>query len=242
LKQSFMQRKHNPKSAYRVHPNGGGLKHKSSTVNASAWVAPDARIGARARVCGGARIGPKSKIGKRVSIYADVTIGTNVAVGRGTEILCGARIGDGAVVGGKVFAGFNAIIEAGARIPDKAIVAGVPVPVIPDVYRRIWEGTQAGVGLDLYSNSMPNSRDFAQWAVHVAGEAGRKLEENMDENYYLAASLIFRASRPDLPEPSENMSLADALEELKRRAESEPPRGNRGVDGSTATSAENLGG
>ena len=91
---------------------------------------------------------------------------------------------------------------AGANLSD---AIGLPsAPVVPHIDNAILAAIEAGGTLDMadwHANDNPcgTTHCRAGWAVHLAGEAGYKLEQQLGPN--AAGALIYAASRPGQPVP-----------------------------------------
>ena len=67
------------------------------------------------------------------------------------------------------------------------------MPVIPDIHQRVYEAVSQPGALRMDSwHTCETTHCRAGWVVHLAGDAGRKLEEF--HNTELAAMLIYKAS------------------------------------------------
>lgn len=92
------------------------------------------------------------------------------------------------------------------------------IPVIADIDRRIYEAASAPNALDMRDwHTCGTTHCRAGWAVHLAGDAGYALERF--HNTALAAQLIYRASGSPISPVRFYDSDAEALEDMKRRAE-----------------------
>lgn len=117
-----------------------------------------------------------------------------------------ARLG-GANLRGAVLR--DARLDGALGLPD--------APVVPNIDADILAELEAGGKLDMSSwHSCATTHCRAGWAVVLAGEAGRKLEEATST--YLAGYLIYKASRPDVPPPDFFATNEEAMKDLKRCA------------------------
>jgi hypothetical protein len=105
----------------------------------------------------------------------------------------------------------------GAILPDG-------VPVIDNIDLTIYKAiTTDGVlnqfVFDVMSwhSDCGTSHCRAGWAIHLAGEKGKDLEERLGPN--CAGALIYAASRPDLPVPNFYLYRNDAFADIKACAE-----------------------
>jgi UDP-3-O-[3-hydroxymyristoyl] glucosamine N-acyltransferase len=99
--------------------------HAEPGIHPSALVAPDAVIGAGARIGPFCVIGPKAKIGAGTIILSHVTIGAEASLGENCMIHPGARIGERVVLGHRVVLQNNASIGADGFSFVTPEVAGV---------------------------------------------------------------------------------------------------------------------
>jgi len=93
-----------------------------------------------------------------------------------------------------------------------------PVPVVPDIDKQILAAVTANPELfDMGSwhgeASCGTAHCRAGWAITLAGEAGKKLEQEVGSA--CAGSLIYAASRPDKPIPNFYDTTENALADLK---------------------------
>ena len=102
---------------------------------------------------------------------------------------------------------------------DLSGTAGLPAaPVIPDIDAAILAAIEAdGCSLAMREwHTCGTTHCRAGWAIHLAGEAGAALEEQLGPS--VAGALIYTASRPDQPVPDWFASDAQALADLRRCA------------------------
>ena len=87
-------------------------------------------------------------------------------------------------------------ILRGANLPFDA-----EIPVIENIDRKILDAvTAAGCSLDMSRwHTCATTHCRAGWAIHLAGEPGRRLEQRYGSG--VAGSLIYAKSRPDKPVP-----------------------------------------
>lgn len=107
-----------------------------------------------------------------------------------------------------------------AALIDKNDGLGVPeIPVIENIHQQIYAAVSAQPGsLNMSSwHTCETTHCRAGWVVHLAGDAGAKLEEF--HNTDLAARLIYRASGFDINPARFHDSNEDALADMKRLAE-----------------------
>ena len=100
------------------------------------------------------------------------------------------------------------------------------IPVLPHIDATILRAIeQPGCSLDMSTWHMCETTHCrAGWTVHLAGKRGRELEKQFGTPR--AASLIYRASRPDKPAPHWYATTKRALEDLRRCAAEDPlPQG-----------------
>jgi uncharacterized protein YjbI with pentapeptide repeats len=91
-------------------------------------------------------------------------------------------------------------------------------PVILNIDARILAAIENGGTLDMQDwHKCETTHCRAGWAIHLAGEAGTKLEQQFGAAN--AGALIYQASRPGVPIPDFHCSTEDALADLKRCAE-----------------------
>ena len=134
--------------------------------------------------------------------------------------LTGARL-DGAWLTRAALTGANlagAVLTSawldGANLPEG-------VPVVPHIDAAILAAIEDGGMLDMEDwHTCDTTHCQAGWAVVMAGETGRKLEERLGTN--AAAALIYAASRPGKPVPDWYASTANALADLRAGAANDP--------------------
>jgi hypothetical protein len=94
-----------------------------------------------------------------------------------------------------------------------------PVPKIENIHQRIFDAVSAPKALDMRDWHTCNTTHCrAGWVVHLAGEAGYALERF--HNTALAAQLIYRASGYDINPGRFFDNNANALEDMRKLAES----------------------
>lgn len=103
-------------------------------------------------------------------------------------------------------------------IGEKVPVADIPR--IPDIHKTVYAAaTKTSRSLDMSDwHSCKSTHCRAGWVVHLAGEAGYALEEQVDTD--VAAVLIYIVSDPEFNEiPNFYCDNELALEDMKRLAE-----------------------
>ena len=97
-----------------------------------------------------------------------------------------------------------------------------PVPKIDDLDGQILAAIEAGGELDM-KNWHGKNNEFcgtthcrAGWAAHLAGEAGKSLEDAVGTR--VAGALIYAASYPDLSVPDFYIDNETAIKDIKARA------------------------
>lgn len=91
------------------------------------------------------------------------------------------------------------------------------IPVIPDIHKAVFEAVSRPKALDMGAwHTCETTHCRAGWVVHLAGEAGYKLEEF--HNTELAAMLIYRESGYPINPARFHDSGADAMADMKRLA------------------------
>ena len=96
------------------------------------------------------------------------------------------------------------------------------IPVIPNIDIAILEAIQDGG--DLYmgnwhgytGNWCGTTHCSGGWAIHIAGEAGKELQDCLREGD--AAQLIYEVSRPGQPAPDFYCDEEEAMDDIKRCA------------------------
>ncbi|TAK94532.1 pentapeptide repeat-containing protein, partial [Patescibacteria group bacterium] len=93
------------------------------------------------------------------------------------------------------------------------------VPVLPNIDAAILAAVTDGVGeLNMSDWHMCETTHCrAGWAVHLAGKAGKALEEKFGPA--VAGSLIYAASRPGKPIPDFYASTSAAMADIRKCAE-----------------------
>jgi hypothetical protein len=100
------------------------------------------------------------------------------------------------------------------------------IPVVPNIDAAILEAIEGGGILDMTAWHGPDDKWCgtthcrAGWAVHLAGDAGKRLQDKVGPQ--MAGAMIYRASRPGVPAPwffaPTDKALAD-IRECAKRAE-----------------------
>jgi hypothetical protein len=94
-------------------------------------------------------------------------------------------------------------------------------PVIENIHQKIFEAASAPKALDMTDwHTCDTTHCRAGWAVHLAGEAGAKLERQTSTLF--AAMQIYKASSPVLVSPVRFFESNEiALEDMRKCAEAE---------------------
>ena len=105
---------------------------------------------------------------------------------------------------------------ADLRWADLRGAIGLPsAPVVENIDSRILEALEKGGTLEMSErHTCSTTHCRAGWAVFLAGEAGKKLEDSTTP--YLAGRLIYEASRPGVPAPGFFCTNEEALADLKK--------------------------
>lgn len=123
---------------------------------------------------------------------------------------------DGADVSGALWheASLNrASFQGAIGIPDAPVVPNIDRAILDEIEKNpmlfdvTWWRTETACG---------TARCRAGWAIHLAGEAGHALEEDLGPS--AAGAFIYIASRPGEPVPDFTDTRADALADLRARA------------------------
>ena len=93
------------------------------------------------------------------------------------------------------------------------------VPKIPEIHKRVYEAASAPGALDMTEwHTCDATHCRAGWVTTLAGEAGRRLEQEIGTN--AAAALIYYASDPTMEKvPNWYADNKEALEDMRRLAE-----------------------
>ena len=95
------------------------------------------------------------------------------------------------------------------------------VPIVPDIDKAILAEIEAGGELRMMDwHYCETAHCRAGWAIHLAGEAGSRLEKEIGP--CAAGALIYAASRPDKPVPDFYAPDDEALEDLRQCANATP--------------------
>lgn len=130
----------------------------------------------------------------------------------------------GADLGGANLRGAN-LMEADLSGADlsgaylRGAALQISAPVIHDIHKKIYEAlTKEGNELDMKTwHTCETTHCRAGWAVHLAGESGRLLEDTMGTS--AAAALIYMASDPNLEKiPDWFASDDEAMADIKKMA------------------------
>eukprot|EP00727_Mastigamoeba_balamuthi_P011520 m51a1_g6991 hypothetical protein (3074) ;mRNA; r:159123-171178 len=127
---------------YVVHSNGGGRKSPAATVDASAYIGPDALVMGSAKVLGNARVLGHAVVAESATVSGDAVI-TGSAVVRGA-----ATVTDRARVGGWAIVKETAIISGDAKVRGSATVWGNTLAHFTAIIQgqsRVWREGNASV-------------------------------------------------------------------------------------------------
>jgi hypothetical protein len=103
---------------------------------------------------------------------------------------------------------------------DKGAPAAPPIPRIENIHSLVYKAVSQPNALNMHSwHKCETTHCRAGWVVHLAGEAGRALEQF--HNTPLAAQLIYRASGYAINPCRFYDSNEDAMADMKRLAEEE---------------------
>jgi hypothetical protein len=91
----------------------------------------------------------------------------------------------------------------------------LPVPIVEDLDRKMYEATRNGENFDMCSWHCGTTHCRAGWAITLAGEAGSKLEEAVGSA--AAGRYIYEAST-GRPAPDFYATTMDALADIARCA------------------------
>lgn len=105
-------------------------------------------------------------------------------------------------------------------ILSDADLCGADIPKIDRLHTKIAEAIERGGVLEMESwHVCETTHCRAGWAIHIAGEAGKKLEAKVGSS--AAGALIFSASYPDQRVPNFYTDNETALADIKRCAKEE---------------------
>lgn len=98
------------------------------------------------------------------------------------------------------------------------IMPQIDVPIVHDIHTAIYKAVTSHGSLDMkFWHTCETTHCRAGWAIHLAGDAGRSLEEKVGSN--VAGALIYMASDPSLERvPDWVASNKDAMEDIKKMA------------------------
>ena len=135
----------------------------------------------------------------------------------GGAYLAGANLG-GANLGGANLGGANL---AGANLAGALKIEDAEIPIIAKIDAAIMAAIDHGGKLDMGCWHGPEgfcgtTHCRAGWAVHLAGESGRKLENRFGTQR--AAAMIYRKSRPGQPAPWFFASTEKAMADIRKCA------------------------
>ena len=110
---------------------------------------------------------------------------------------------------------------ARANLAKQLAIAPEDIPVIPNIDAAILAAIEAGGILEMGSwhGSCGTTHCRAGWAIHLAGEKGKALEDRVGPE--MAGALIYQASRPGQPAPWFYASNEKAMADLRKCAREE---------------------
>jgi len=101
-----------------------------------------------------------------------------------------------------------------------AVLRGADIPKVERLHTKMAEAIERGGALEMGSwHVCETTHCRAGWAIHIAGDAGKKLEDAVGSA--AAGALIFAASYPDQRVPDFYASNETALADIKRCAAEE---------------------
>jgi hypothetical protein len=99
-----------------------------------------------------------------------------------------------------------------------------PAPVMPHIDVAILAAIEAGGTLEMDTwHTCDSTHCRAGWAVMLAGDAGRALENKVGTS--VAAALIYNASRPGHPVPDWFASNEETMADIQKWAKLDPITG-----------------
>lgn len=108
-------------------------------------------------------------------------------------------------------------VAAKAVPPSGLSIGGLPVPVIQDIHRKVYDAASQPQALCMDTwHTCETTHCRAGWVVTLAGEAGKTLEHSTSSLF--AAQQIYRASGYDISPVRFYDSNEKALEDMKRLA------------------------
>ena len=116
-------------------------------------------------------------------------------------------------------------VKAGADLGGAYLGGAIDpkdIPVIPDIDAAILAAIDAGGRLDMSTWHGVNdewcgtTHCRAGWAVHLAGEKGKALQDRVGP--HIAGAMIYRASRPGVPTPWFFDSNENTIADLRKCA------------------------
>jgi uncharacterized protein YjbI with pentapeptide repeats len=115
----------------------------------------------------------------------------------------------------------------GAYLAEQLSIAPEDIPIIPNIDAAILAAIQAGGTLDMRSwhSSCGTTHCRAGWAIHLAGEKGKALEDRVGPQ--MAGTLIYQASRPGKPAPWFFGPDEKAMADISKCAAESPAGGER---------------
>ena len=129
--------------------------------------------------------------------------------------------GERAVLRGAVLSDAN-LSDANLRgaVLRGAVLRGADIPKVERLHTKMAEAIERGGALEMGSwHVCETTHCRAGWAIHIAGDAGKKLEDAVGSA--AAGALIFAASYPDQRVPDFYASNETALADIKRCAAEE---------------------
>ncbi len=96
------------------------------------------------------------------------------------------------------------------------------IPVIENIHQKVYKAVSQPGALDMSTwHTCDTTHCRAGWVIHLAGEAGYKLQKQTD--YAFAAMQIYKASSPQLPVGPNKFfgGNAESLADMQEYAEKE---------------------
>ena len=107
-----------------------------------------------------------------------------------------------------------------AYLTDAYLRGLPPIPLVKNIDSKILKAVKVEGALDMSTwHACGTTHCRGGWAIMLAGKAGKKLEEATSSE--LAAILIYRKARPNMPIPNFYASNAEAMADLERCAAAE---------------------
>ena len=113
---------------------------------------------------------------------------------------------------------------ANARPVEGSPADAITIPVIPNIHQAVLAAVENPDALDMSTwHTCETTHCRAGWVVHLAGEAGKRLEAFHHDNTEIAAMLIYRESSPNLRVAPHQFYAndVDAMADIRRMAELE---------------------